>query len=40
MKKQRGYTLIELLICIIFIVALGLGGTILYVAWHFLSKYW
>ena len=40
MKKQRGYTLIELLICIIFFVAFALGGTVLYVAWHFISKYW
>lgn len=44
MRKQKGFTLFELLICIVFLFALGGGGYLLYgiyhVAEHFIMKYW
>lgn len=44
MKKQQGFTVIELLICIIFlaiVVLIGWGGYHLYlVAEHFIMKWW
>lgn len=42
--KKRGYTLIELLMVIGFvcsiIVSLAIGIGILYIAVHFVTKYW
>jgi len=39
-KKQRGYTVIELLFGLIFLLALVLGGFGVYVIIHFISKFW
>jgi len=39
-RLQRGFTLIELFIVFVFIGAIVLGGTGLYVLWHFISKFW
>jgi prepilin-type N-terminal cleavage/methylation domain-containing protein len=41
MKKfQRGFTLHELLIGMFLVLWLAAVGGILYVAWHFISKWW
>lgn len=40
MRKQKGYTLIEILITFAVIAMIGIGGTLGYVAFHFISKFW
>lgn len=40
MNKQNGYTLVELLMVIWFLVCVCIGGALLYVLWHFVSKFW
>ncbi len=40
MKWQKGYTLVEMFIAIILVAALGLAGSIVYIGWHFISKFW
>jgi type II secretory pathway pseudopilin PulG len=40
MFKQKGFTLIELIICIAVPITLCVGGGVIYVAWHFISKAW
>lgn len=37
---QRGFTLPELLLTIWFFVVCGIIGTVCYVVWHFISKFW
>lgn len=37
MKKQAGFTIVELLVTIF---ALGVAGTFIYIAFHFLMKVW
>jgi prepilin-type N-terminal cleavage/methylation domain-containing protein len=39
-KRQNGYTLFELIIVLVAIGTIALGGTLLYVAWHFVSNAW
>lgn len=39
-KYQKGFTLIELIFVAGFIAAVCIGGGILYVAVHFISKFW
>ena len=39
-NKQKGYTLIELVLVVWFLFVIGLVGTGLYVAGHFISKFW
>jgi Tfp pilus assembly protein PilE len=39
-KQQSGYTLVELLIVVFFLVTLTLAGSALYVIFHFISKFW
>jgi Tfp pilus assembly protein PilE len=40
MRNQKGFTLVELFFVIWALVALGIGGTVLYVAGHFIAKFW
>ncbi len=40
LRSQRGWTLIELLICIALIGVLVVVGTVCYVAYHFITKFW
>lgn len=40
MKYQKGFTIIELLMVLVFVLALSIGGSLLYVAWHFIAKFW
>lgn len=40
MRNQKGFTLPELLLCIVFFLAVGVVGAILYAAFHFLLKFW
>lgn len=41
MKKTSGYTLVELLIVVTFFgVVIPLGCGIVYVAYHFICKFW
>ena len=40
MKKQKGYTLAELLIVLAFFAIVSLAGTAILVACHFISKWW
>jgi len=39
-KYQRAYTLVDLQIAIFFLVVVVGGGGVVYVAWHFISKFW
>jgi type II secretory pathway pseudopilin PulG len=39
-KKQSGFTLIELLTVVFGLVALALAGAALWVAIHFIAKFW
>jgi prepilin-type N-terminal cleavage/methylation domain-containing protein len=40
MAKQLGFTLIELLIVLAVLASLAIGVGMLYVAVHFISKFW
>ena len=41
MKSQKGFTLVELLVTIVVgFITLGVGGGLLYVAGHFIIKFW
>lgn len=40
MKKQLGYTLTELLVIVWFGLIVAAVGTVIYVAVHFISKFW
>lgn len=40
MKKQKGFTLPELMIVIAFAVVAVVGGGTLYAVVHFVSKFW
>ena len=40
MKKQRGYTLVEMFIVLAFLGIVAVGGVAIYVIAHFLSKFW
>ena len=40
MLKQRGFTLTELLILVWAVIAFGIIGTIIGIAWHFIAKFW
>ena len=40
MKNQKGFTLIELIIVIAFIIAIILAVCALFVGGHFINKFW
>lgn len=40
MNNQKGYTLVELLVCVFGLVTLGIFSTLVYVGFHFLAKFW
>lgn len=40
MNKQKGFTAIELVVCLVAVLGIGIMGTIAYVAIHFISKFW
>ena len=40
MKNEKGYTTVELLIAILFVLALVVGGGIVWALIHFISKFW
>ena len=37
---RKGFTIIELLICIFGIAGIAFGIWLIYVAWHFIAKFW
>lgn len=39
-SKQRGFTLVELAMVIVFLIAMSVAGTVVWVAAHFVSKLW
>jgi len=39
-SKQRGFTLVELAMVIVFLIAMCGAGTVVWVAAHFISKFW
>lgn len=40
MRTQRGVVAVVAMWCIAVVVQLAIYGTVAYVAWHFLSKFW
>lgn len=40
MRNQKGFTLVELFFVMWVFVVLGVVGTVLYVAGHFIAKFW
>lgn len=40
LKKQAGFTLYELLILVWLAFVVGVAGLAIWVAWHFISKWW
>lgn len=40
MRNQRGFTLIELLICLAILFCIAAVGGMVYVAIHFIAKFW
>lgn len=40
MNKQKGFTLVELIFCVVFVVCVVIGCGMLYVAGHFIAKFW
>lgn len=38
--KQKGYTLFELIFVAGFVSSIALAIGIIYIAWHFISKFW
>lgn len=40
MKKQSGYTAIELLFAMVTLATLGICGVTFWVIYHFLTKFW
>ena len=39
-SKQKGFTVVELAILIVFVASAAISCGLLYVAWHFVSKLW
>ena len=39
-SKQRGFTLVELMTVIVFLIAVCGAGTVVWVAAHFIGKLW
>ncbi len=39
-SKRSGYTLVELMICVSMFIIFIIMGLLIYVAWHFISKFW
>jgi type II secretory pathway component PulJ len=40
MKKQKGFTLVELMIVIASLFSLVIGAVALFIAFHFIAKVW
>lgn len=40
MRKQQGFTSLELIIVMVFGAAVAFAGFGVYVAWHFIAKVW
>lgn len=40
MKNQKGYTLVELLIAVSMLASIAFGCFLIYIAWHFIQKFW
>lgn len=40
MKKQNGYTIIELILLVGVVATVAIAGGLVYVAAHFISKIW
>ena len=40
MKKQKGVTLVEMVICVFGIGALAVGVALVYSLFHFIAKFW
>jgi type II secretory pathway pseudopilin PulG len=40
MRKQRGFTLVELLFSLVGLIALVGAGSLAYIGFHFLHKFW
>ena len=40
MQNQKGFTVIELIICVAIIVSIVGGCALVYVAGHFIAKFW
>lgn len=40
MKKQRGFTVIELLFAIASLASIGLACGVIYIVLHFIGKFW
>jgi hypothetical protein len=40
MKKQRGFTVFELVFVLAGLVGLAFTAGLLYTLWHFVSKFW
>jgi type II secretory pathway pseudopilin PulG len=40
MKKEKAYTLVELMVAIMLLAAIPIIGILIWVAWHFISKLW
>ena len=39
-NKQKGFTLVELMTVLVFLVFVVIGGGLLYTAFHFITKFW
>lgn len=39
-KNQKGFTLTELMVCLALLLQLAVVGGIIYVAVHFITKFW
>jgi uncharacterized membrane protein len=40
MKKEKAYTLVELMVAIMLLAAIPIIGVLIWVAWHFILKWW
>jgi len=40
MKNQKGFTVVEMLVCIWFLLCVSVVVGVLYAAFHFISKFW
>lgn len=40
MNNEKGYTVVELITALDILAVLAFWGGMIYVAWHFISKFW